>query len=293
MADTSYLFGSQTPATLTEGITDTTSALPAWLQEYTRGLMGQATQVAGEQYQAYGAPRIEGQAPEQLAAAQNVQNQQGSWKPGMDFAGSTAPQHVGEYMNPYTDNVVNRIAQLGQRNMTENLMPQVNSTFTGAGQFGSSRNGDFMGRTLRDTQDSILGQQSTALQSGYQNAVTNFQNDATRAANVANMATQLGYQDVGMLDTVGLQKQALGQKSLDLAYSDYQNQVNYPKQQLQFLNEMVRGLPNQTSAYQTSFNATPNPIQSPLQQAAAAFAGTRGVLSQPQQQQQQQQQRTN
>lgn len=279
--DTSYLFGNTAPTSIGATTTDTSNTLPAWLQDYTRGLMGRATQTAGEAYQPYTGARIADQTPEQLQAQQKVQAQQGSWQPGMAFAGSTAPQNVSAYMNPYISNVTDRIAQLGQRNLTENLLPQVNSTFIGAGQFGSDRSADFTNRAVRDTNESILGQQGQALQTGYQNAVTNFQNDATRAGNVANMGTQLGYQDVGMLDTIGQQKQALGQKALDLGYTDFQNQVNYPKTQLQFLNEMVRGLPNTSSAYQTQTTAAPNPVMSPLQQAASAFAGTRATLAGP------------
>lgn len=70
---------------------------------------------------------------------------------------------MAQYMNPYTDGVTKEIARLGARNLNENLLPGVNSTFTGAGQFGSSRNMDFTNRAVRDTNESILGQQSKVL----------------------------------------------------------------------------------------------------------------------------------
>lgn len=72
-------------------------------------------------------------------------------------------ENMSRYMNPYTDGVVKEIARLGARNLNENLLPGVNSTFTGAGQFGSSRNMDFTNRAVRDTNESILGQQSKVL----------------------------------------------------------------------------------------------------------------------------------
>lgn len=284
MADLSYLFGNSTPASVTNTTSTTDSTLPDWLQDYTRGLMGKATQVAGQEYQPYTGARIADQTADQTQANQQVRDMQGAWQPGLNYAMQTAPSQVNNYMSPYTDSVVNRIAQLGQRNLTENLLPQVNSTFTGAGQFGSTRNGEFEARALRDANESILGQQANALQSGYQNAISNFQNDATRIGNAANMSTQLGYQDAGMLSQIGQQQQALDQNSLDLAYRDFLQQRDYPKNNLQFLDEIVRGLPVTKSTVQDKSDINPIQTMSPLQQAAAAFTGLKSTLSSPMQQ---------
>lgn len=89
--------------------------------------------------------------------------------------------NAASYMSPYTSAVTDRIAQLGQRNLTENLLPAVNKTFTGSGQFGSSRNADFTNRAVRDANESILGQQAQALESGYQTAANIYGQDASRA----------------------------------------------------------------------------------------------------------------
>lgn len=70
---------------------------------------------------------------------------------------------MSQYMNPYTDGVTKEIARLGARNLNENLLPGVNSTFTGSGQFGSSRNMDFTNRAVRDTNEAVLGQQTKVL----------------------------------------------------------------------------------------------------------------------------------
>ena len=189
-------------------------------------------------------------------------------------------------MSPYTDSVVNRIAELGQRNLTENLLPQVNSTFTGAGQFGSTRNADFTNRALRDANESILGQQANALQTGYQNASQTALQDLTRQANLGALTQQLGYQDTSYLDTMGLQQQNQQQRNLDLGYQDFTNQRDYAKNQLSFLSDVIRG--NPVSA--TGFSATTSPgsattTMSPLAAAAQGFLGTRALTSTPQVQQ--------
>lgn len=70
---------------------------------------------------------------------------------------------LSQYTNPYLTGVNNEIARLANQNLTENVLPGVNSTFTGAGQFGSTRNGDFVARALRDNQATISGQQAKVL----------------------------------------------------------------------------------------------------------------------------------
>lgn len=293
MADLSYLFGSKTPASVSGAITDTSSYLPAWLQEYTRALASQATAVAGQDYTPYTAPtnaatygqdanRIAGFTPAQLQAQQQVLANQGNYQPYLNTASQTVPQAIGDYMNPYTDSVVNQIATLGQRNLTENLLPQVNSTFTGAGQFGSTRNADFTNKAVRDANESILNQQATALQSGYQNAANTALSDLTRQANLGQLTQQLGYQDTSYLDTMGQQQQALQQQNMDLANTDFTNQLNYPKTQLSFLSDVIRGNPTSTTNYAaTSTPGVATSTISPLAAAAQGFLGARTITTTP------------
>jgi len=293
MADTSYLFGGSTPASVNETLTDSAVQLPAWLQEYTRGLAGQATAVAGEAYQPYTSPtnsttygedagRIAGFTPAQQQAQQQIVDSQGNYQPYLDKASQTVPEAVGAYMSPYTDSVVNRIAQLGQRNLSENLLPQVNSTFTGAGQFGSTRNADFTNRAVRDANESILGQQSTALQAGYTQAQNTALSDLQRQQSLAQTTQQLGLQQAGALETVGQTQQAQQQQNMNLAQTDYTNQLNYPKTQLSFLSDIIRGQPTSTTSYAAVTNPTASTAQlSPLASAAQGFLGARTLSTTP------------
>ena len=94
--------------------------------------------------------------------------------------GWTDPGTVSKYMSPYTTQVVDNIARLGKRNWEDNIMPGVNSSMIGSGQFGSTRNADILGRAGVNAANDITGQQSTALQAGYQGAAGIFANDANR-----------------------------------------------------------------------------------------------------------------
>jgi hypothetical protein len=223
---------------------------------------------------------VAGFSPLQQQAFTQTQAQQGAYKPYTDYASQTLPQAASAYMNPYTDQVVNRIAQLGQRNLSENLLPQVNSTFAGAGQFGSSRNADFTNRALRDTNESVLGQQANALQSGYQNAQSNALADLQRQANLGGQVQQYGAQDTGLLSTAGQQQQALTQQNLGVAKQDWQQQNEFQKQNLDWLSQIIRGLPAQSSTYasNTSIPTAASSI-SPLAAAAQGFLGARTAVA--------------
>lgn len=113
-------------------------------------------------------------------------------QPYLQAAGESSAGAVSEFMNPYTEGVTNRIAQLGERNLRENLLPAVSDSFIRAGQFGGTRMGEFGSRALRDTQESILGQQAQALQAGYGQALSAAQQEAQRQAGLASTAGGLG-----------------------------------------------------------------------------------------------------
>lgn len=112
--------------------------------------------------------------------------------PYLQQAGQSAAGGIQEYMNPYTQQVVDQIAKQGARNLSENLLPSVSDAFVRAGQFGGTRMGEFGSRALRDTQEAILAQQSQALQAGYGQALGAAQTDAARAAQLASTAGGLG-----------------------------------------------------------------------------------------------------
>src|ERR1035437_4927565 len=89
--------------------------------------------------------------------------------------------NFSKYMSPYTSQVTDNIARLGNQNWNNNIMPGINYSMIGSGQFGSTRNADVLGKSAQGVQNDILGQQSTALQAGYGTSAGIFANDANRA----------------------------------------------------------------------------------------------------------------
>ena len=85
-----------------------------------------------------------------------------------------------------------------------------------------------------------------------------------------------------MLDTIGQQQQQQTQQNMNLANTDFTNQKNYPKTQISFLSDILRG----QQVAQNSYQATSNPAAttqqlSPLAAAAQGFLGARSLVSTP------------
>lgn len=270
----------------------TTSQVPQYLSDYLYNLMSGAYSAAQEEYQPYTGPRLAGFSPDQLAAFDVTRQTAGAYKPQLSAAEQSAaggaalspteaaqpyfqaasanvPGVISQYMNPYQENVTNRMGDIAARQIREKLMPELGDTFTRAGQFGSTRQQELAQRGVRDISENLASQIGAQLAQGYTTAGQQAQEDLRRQAsigqaagtltgtemqNLANLANvqaslgqkeqALGLQGAGALETIGMTQQGQAQKNLDLAYQDFLRQTQYPKQQIQFLSEIVRGLPS-------------------------------------------------
>jgi len=192
-----------------------------------------------------------------------------------------------QYMSPYTQNVVNSIGTLGQRNIQQNLAPQATAGAVGSGQFGSQRGAQVLGQTIQNANTDILAQQNQALQTGYQNAMLNAQkqqalqaelgknagaletsnqanliNAATTGGNLAGQEQKLGLDDINALATLGGQEQTIKQ-----------NEQLFPLTTLSKEAELLRG-------YQIPTNTINTYQGSPLS-AIASLGSTVAGLAQP------------
>jgi len=176
---------------------------------------------------------------------------------------TTVPDVIADYMNPYTSSVVDEMGRLTQRNVQENILPNLGAAAVGSGQFGSRRQSQVTGNALRDIQSDLLGKQMQALQQGYTTAGTQAQTDLSRALNAGQAFENLGQAQQGMgiagLKTMadyGAQQQAQGQKLLD-----------YPMAQTQQFAKLLQGyqMPMGTTTQSTGSEGYSN---SPLSQIA-------------------------
>jgi hypothetical protein len=139
--------------------------------------------------------------------------------PYLTSASKNAYTDVSNYMNPYQTNVMDVMAQQSGRNLRENILPQVSDSFTKAGQFGSSRMGEFGSRAVRDANQTLQQQQAQLANQGYTQALGANQADLTRQGQLAQTAGQLAA-------TQAQAYQNIGQTQGQLASAEQQNYIN-------------------------------------------------------------------
>jgi len=143
-------------------------------------LLGQGRDLAGKTgslisgYTPYTGQEVAGLTDAQkqgIGYAPGLMQQGNKWLSG---AGDYDPNKVQDYLNPYTEGALSAANRLTSQNLTENILPGVNSTFTGAGQFGSTRNAEFGNRAIRDTQQAIADANAKGMVNAYGQASTDY-----------------------------------------------------------------------------------------------------------------------
>ena len=311
--------GSPGGSTLTQGaampnITTTQSqatAAPSWYTDYLQSIAGQGQQAA-QNAQFVGPTAMQNQSYD--LAQQNV----GNWQPAMNNATGAVNQAtnmaspltaaqpylnsaanptyntVNSYMSPYINDVVGQIGNLAQQNLMQNVAPQTSAGLVGSGQFGSQRGAQALGQTLANYGQQTTAAQTNALNTGYQNAMTQAQQQAAlegqlgqtagslQSAGQTNLinagqvggqlatATQnLGLGDVNALNTLGTQQQQIAQA-----------QQLFPMQMAQQQAGLLQGAQIPTSASTTYTGPIPGAYQtSPLSQMTGVGAGLMGLLT--------------
>lgn len=270
------------------------NSVPPFLEDaYLQGI-NRADAASQQSYTPYAGQRLAGFNQDQTQAQDMVQQGIGQFNPTYN-AGVAATQSattpfnsssLDAYMNPYTSNVTDEIARLGDQNFTQNIMPGINSQFTGGGMFGSSRNATALGRAADQTQQGITGQQSTALQQGYQNSMNAYQTDQARqlaaGAQLTGQAAQgqsMYGNDVNALNTSGGAQQQLQQQGLDTAYNDFLTQQQYPEVQAQYFNNIVRGIPQTglVSSQTQNYGGTGNQLGQALGIGGSLYGAVNGA----------------
>jgi hypothetical protein len=268
----------------------TETVLPDWYTSYAQQLLANQQAVSNTPYTTYQGPRVAGFTPEQQQAFTQTAQAAQAYQPGLQQATQVAQQaatmspltvaqpyltqaaapataNVAQYMNPYMDQVVNRVGELGARTLREQLLPQIGEQFIKAGGYGGSRQAEAIGRSLRDVAESTQAKQAELLASGYGGALSASQADLARAGQLAATAGQIGATNVsaqqtsaeqlaklaaaqqslgltgaGALQNVGTAQQALNQQNLDVGYQDFLRQQGYDQTQINAMLNTLGGV---------------------------------------------------
>lgn len=225
------------------------------------------------------------------SAAQSVQG----GLAGVNPVAYNAPRTFGseqaqQYMNPFIQGVMDRTRSSALQTLQEQRA-RANSDLANSAPFGSY--GDIVNKSLmeRDYGNRIADQDANLLMQGFTNAQQQFnadrgfgqgQDEATnrtmferanlglrgaelmgnlggQQASLASQQRGLASADIDALQKIGLQQQQQKQSSLDLAYNDFINQRDYGDNRLQFMSNIIRGLPSQMGSDTTTYAPPANP----------------------------------
>lgn len=227
------------------------------------------------------------QRPDQIGNATDIATMGGLGSLGATYTGTnnsfTAPGTASQYMSPYIQNVIDVQKDEAIRDAQKGVLAQ-NLDAARQGTYGGSRQLLATMERERNLGDELSQIQATGLQHAYEQGQGQFnQEEAARLQN-AQFGAQFGLAGLGQAiqgaetigslgeaqqatdlqriqaqSAAGAERQGLEQQYLDTAYGDFLRQRDYPKEQLNFYNSALRGVPVPSlSSTQTAYAQPPS-----------------------------------
>jgi hypothetical protein len=291
------------------------SNLPKYVRPYFERLLDRTEGESLRDYEAYEGQRLAGEAQDTLDAREKARGVAGSGIAGLPMAQGATTAGIGralqgmgyqagqfdsdaaaQYMSPYMQQVVDvqkeRAILDAQRAGAGRAAEAV-----GQGAFGGSRAAVQEGMAGEALNRQLAEIQASGQQQAFQEAQGQFERDrAARAdaerlglgaaelaggqarglADLGRLAREGDIESARLLEQIGKDVTGREQAGLDLAYQDFVRQRDYPREQLQFLSSVLRGVPVQPSTETTTMQAY-NPIQQLLGTGISALGLYKGL----------------
>ena len=184
---------------------------------------------------------------------------------GDEFTAEVAEQ----FMSPYQQSVTDIEKRKAQENFESKIMPQFEAQAVGAGGMSGlgSRAGVQAAELQRGQSQLLADIQAKGQQKAFEDARKGFEQQQAReqamAGNISRMGPAMlasGLQEQGALQSVGEQKQQLGQSAMDEAYYKFLEEQQFPQQQLANYSGFVYGNPA-AGMVNTNQSGVSNPYQ--------------------------------
>ena len=241
------------------------SKLPEEISPFAKDILEAAQKLYEKQmaegYQQYPGQTIAPMTPEQIQSQEGLKALVGTQRPMQEEAlaqyrtGITekfTPEVAQEYMSPYQRAVIDTEKREAQRAFESQVMPQFEKQAVQAGGMsGLGTRAGVQASELGRAQMQRLGDiEAKGLQAAYRDAQNLFQQqqarERTAAADIAGLAPAMvagGVTEQGLLQSIGEEKQALGQQALNEAYFRHLEEQAFPQEQLAGYSGFVYGNP--------------------------------------------------
>ena len=291
------------------------SNLPKYVRPYFERLLERTEAESKREYEPYQGSRFARAGEDVTAAQQQIRDISGRGIAGLPAAQAATTAGLGralqgmgyqagqfdsaaaqQYMSPYMQQVVDvqkeRAILDAQRQGAGRAAQAVQ-----AGAFGGSRAAVQEGMAQEALGRQLAEIQASGQQQAFEQAQQQFERDraaresaerlglgaaemaGSQASNLAalgKLAREGDVEAAAMLEKVGRDIQREDQAGLDIAYEDFVRQRDYPREQLQFLSSILRGVPVQPSTETTKLQSY-NPVQQLLGTGISALGLYKGI----------------
>ena len=273
--------GSKQPKETTQVVKN--QNIPEWMRPYVTDVAQRSQAVSREGYQPYGGQRVAGFTDPQVAAFTETAGLQ---RPGQFGEASGLYSGVGQgefdaaaaekYMSPYQQNVTDiAIRKAQDESARQQGLAQLGAA--GRGSAGGSRQAIMDSMRLRGLTESVGDIQAKGSQQAFGMAQQQFERDRQARLRAAQGLTGLGditqrsdLQRLAAQGQAGREQQGLQQQIYDQRYGDFLRQRDYPKEQLGWYSNIVRGLPAGLESSEITYAQPPSAAQ---QWGGAGIAG--------------------
>ena len=201
----------------------------------------------------------------------------------------TDPGVAAQYMNPFVENVIDVQRERAERRFQEEVIPGMEAQAVQAGAFGGSRAALQEGLARARLEEGLSDQEARLRAQAFEGARGIYGTEATRRlqeqryadeaaqqaarlgiaggelglrsaqqlAALGGLEQQAGLRAAGVLEQVGAQRREEEQAMLDLPYSDFLRQRDYPKQQISYLSDILHGVPGAAGEERATYEQGP------------------------------------
>lgn len=267
-------------------------AMQPWLEGQYKGMGERAEAYSQEPYRGYPGIRYAELPQDILDAFEMTRQSKNSWQPQFQQAQQLYNQNLKQfpdvakqYMNPYMRDVINKLKESSGELYREQLAPELENRFVGAGLHGSSLHKEFGQRQARDINKAFEEQKAKLMHQGYEHAGKMYTADRAAAGELGGRLTSLGgltqaskLADAAALSSQGAQQMQHEQGRINTKMGQFNEERNFPFNQLQQQSAVMNAMPAPVvSGYGAS--QTPGVPQWNTAGELANIAGSLGAAS--------------
>ncbi len=243
----------------------TVSNLPEWLNSGNAAVAAEAARLSEIPFRQYSGQRV---APINNTLAQAIRLSENtglsapifrSSEESLNRSNRSYPENYQQYLNPYIQQSNRAIQDEATRAYREQILPDLERYFIGAGQRGSQAHQRMTERAIRDQQEAVSRAQQQNLLQGYREGGEQFNAEANRNQEAGRLYAGLGTAmratqdaDINALTQAGALQRDIDQINLDNQYNDFLREQQSPYERLSYRAGILHGTPFRANTYTTT-----------------------------------------